>query len=115
VWRVSVRVEVCYVKGECESGRVRVHEGVVGECESGSVRVRHMEGECESGSVRVRRVGCGCGSVRVCGKCACMHIWCVSGSASVEGVRGVAIGKDGPAQYIHIPRTVVCYQLCREW
>ena len=35
--------------------------------------------------------------------CTCMYIWCVSGSASVEGVRGVAIGKDGPAQYIHIP------------
>ena len=48
-------------------------------------------------------VECGCGSVRVCGECACMCIWCVSGSVSVGGVRGVAIGKDGPAQYMHIP------------
>jgi len=50
-------------------------------------------------------VGCGCGSVRVCGECACMYIWYryVSGSASVEGVRSVAIGKDSTAQYTHIP------------
>ena len=50
-------------------------------------------------------VECGCGSVRVCGECACMCIWywCVSRSASVEGVRSVAIGKDGPVQYTHVP------------